>query len=433
MHGGQNTIEPGPGTNMSVQGREGYDDRKVAELLTQFRRTEDERLRREIVEEMRPLVRSVARKFAGREPLEDLESEGFVGLLRAIDRFTPERGARFSTFAVHLIAGQIRHYLRDRGHLIRQPAWLQELDRRVRRATADLEQRLHRAPSTEEIARAANLSEEGVEELVAARQAAQTIRLEAPTDQDDDYLEVDPEKFRSREYVTLALPIEDRIVLEGTLEKLKELEKKVLYYFFFHEFNQSEIARTLGISCNYTGHVLRNGLKHMREKHPEPNGAEAGETATVTDRTTGLYTLRHFENRVTEEISRAQRYEQSFAVCCLLLPSGTNEATMREAANQLRRRTRKADVAARVGITEFGLIFPNTSEAAVEVATRLASELREYVGGTIHASAVVYPAAGRHAATLITAAIEAAHASDPARAYPALDAEPILINAVQPA
>src|SRR5205823_2293950 len=144
-----------------------------------------------------------------------------------------------------------------------------ELNTRVQRASAELEQQLQRPATIAEVARATNLTEDGVEELLSARQAARIVRMEsAGEDGDDDYLEVDPEKFRSKEYVTLELPLEDRIVLEAALDKLKELERKVLHYFYFQDCNQSEIARKLGISCNYAGYVLRNGLKHMRERLP---------------------------------------------------------------------------------------------------------------------------------------------------------------------
>src|SRR5688572_30008958 len=172
-----------------------YSDSDVSIILRKYRRTGDPKLREEIVEKMRPLVQSVARKFSGREPYEDLESEGLYGLLRAVDQFQPERGTRFSTYATHVIGGQIRHYLRDRGHLIRQPAWLQELNWRVERAGAELEQQLRRAPTAAELGAATNLSEESVDALCAARRAAQVVRWDFPADrEEDDYLLVDAEK-----------------------------------------------------------------------------------------------------------------------------------------------------------------------------------------------------------------------------------------------
>ncbi len=397
--------------------RQTYSDARVAELLAEYQRTGDGRIRDAVVEHMRPLVRSIARKFAGREPLEDLESEGYVGLVRAVDRYTPGRGTRFSTFATHLIAGQIRHYLRDRGHLIRQPAWLQELNSKVQRISAELEQRLHRPPTVEEIARAANISEEGVEELFAARQAVQVLRMETRSDDgDDDFMEVDPEKFRSRDYVTFELPIEDRVMLENALCKLKDLEQQVLRRFFFQDNNQSEIARALGISVNYAGYVLRNGLKHMRERLPHeritaghPNDVPPDET--VLDESTGLYGKEYFDRRLNEEISRAQREGQSVSVCCLQLPADCPEDVVREAAQTLRRRIRKADVPSRTGHREFTVILPNTGTVAGQVAVRLAEHLHQIIGGPVHAASATFPDSGRTAQDLFSAARTAAFPS----------------------
>ncbi len=398
-----------------------YSDDTATELLAEYRRTGDRRYRDAVVEQFRPLVRSVARRFSGKEPLEDLESEGFVGLLRATERFAPERGARFSTFAMHLVAGQMRHYLRDRGHLIRQPAWLQELNGRVQRMAAELEQRLQRAPTIEEIAAAANLTEESVEELMAARQAAQTVRLDSPSDRDDDdFLEVDPEKLRSRDFHTFELPIEDRIVLENAMRKLKDLERKVLYYFFFQDCNQSEIARELGISCNYTGHVLRNGLKHMRERLPgDPHApvARPGEDG-ITDPGTGLYNRAHFEARLAEEIHRAQRYEQELAVCCLRLPDDVAESVVQAAAGVLRSRVRRSDILARTGAAEFGVIFPCTGAVVDRVAERLVEQLHSVVRRPIDVASAIYPDGGRSAQQLFGSARDAATGERDARALP---------------
>lgn len=388
-----------------------YSDAVVAELLKEFRRTGESRTRDEVVEHMRPLVQSIARKFAGREPQEDLESEGYVGLIRAVDRYTPERGTRFSTFATHLIAGQMRHYLRDRGHLIRQPAWLQELNTRVQRTAAELEQRLQRTPSIAEIAQATNLTEEGIEELMAAKQAAQTVRMQSGGDEgDDDYLEVDPEKFRSREYVTLELPIEDRIVLEAALEKLKDLERKVLHGFFFQDRNQSEIARELGISCNYAGYVLRNGLKHMRERLPHERSLnlERREGSSVLDLATGVYNREYFEQRLNEEVLRAKRYGHSVSVACLRLPADCPESALQAAAEALRKRTRKADVVGRTGERELAIIYPGTGEIAAQVTLRLADNLHSLVHGPIQAASATFPDAGASAPQLFAAAREAA-------------------------
>lgn len=397
---------------------QGYSDAVVAELLREYRATGDSHLRDRVVEQMTPLVRSVAVKFAGREPVEDLESEGYVGLIRAVDRFSPERGNRFSTFAMHLIAGQMRHYLRDRGHLIRQPAWLQELNGKVSRITAELEQRLQRPPTVAEIAAEANISEEGVDELAAARQAAHVCRLDASADgDDDDYLDVDPEKFYSRDYHTFELPVEDRIVLEAAMERLKDLERKVLVYFFYQDCNQSEIARRLGISCNYAGYVLRNGLKHLKSRLPIEHPLDRrqggpGLPASVVDAATGIYTAEHFDQRLVEEISRAQRYDRPVSVCCIRIPAACSPEMLEAAAQALRDAIRRVDVLGRTGSREFGIIFPNTGVVSVDVTTRLALRLHPVVRAPVHAGAVTFPEAGRSSREVYEAARQAAMASD---------------------
>lgn len=385
-----------------------YNDRAVEELLVECRRTGDRRLRDQVVEQMRPLVLGAARKFAGRAPLEDLESEGYLGLLRALDRFNPERGVRFSTFAMHLIAGQMRHYLRDRGHLIRQPAWLQELNARVARSTEELESSLGRPPTNAELATALNVTEESIEELMAARQAAHLLRLEAPSDSgDEEFLDVDPEKFRSSAYQTLELPLEDRIVLEETLQRLKELERDVLYGFFFQEFNQSEIARALGISANYAGYLLKNGLKHMKERLPsERFGGQqpAASKDEVLDPLTGVYHNEYFQQRLAEEICRAFRYRQPLAICCLRLPDGCPDTGLKLAVGVLRERIRKSDILGRTGPAEFTLLLPNTGPIAAKVSERMAEAVRGVVDRPVASGAATFPEDGKTATALMRAA-----------------------------
>jgi RNA polymerase sigma factor (sigma-70 family) len=101
------------------------------------------------------LVESVARKFVGTgEPLEDLAQEGYLGLLSALEYYDPQKGVRFSTYATHFIGGAIRHFLRDRSRMIREPAWLQETAVRVERSIESLTATLEREPTSGELAAA---------------------------------------------------------------------------------------------------------------------------------------------------------------------------------------------------------------------------------------------------------------------------------------
>jgi GGDEF domain-containing protein len=290
----------------------------------------------------------------------------------------------------------------------------------VDQATRELEQRLQRAPTGAEVAAAANLTEEGIEELLAARQTAQVVRIQGAVREDDEeFLEVDPEKFHSKEYVTLELPWEDKIALESALDRLKELEQKVLYSFFFQEFNQSEIARQLGISCNYVGYLLRNGLKHMRDGYPDdPTQAAAtadpGSTGSVVDPETGLYTQEYLHRRLAEEMSRAQRSEHCVSVCVLQLPPRLPAPKLREAVRVLRSRMRRGDIPARSGARELAVIFLKTGSVADRVASRLADTLAEALGEPVTFGSATFPGDGRTAAAMLVTARRAPDERHPA-------------------
>ena len=220
------------------------------------------------------LVESVARRFVGSgEPFEDLVQEGFLGLLSALDNYDPERTAqkepgkkiKFSTYATYFVAGAIRHFLRDRGKIIKEPAWLHEISVKVARTTDALTVELGRIPQTSEVAQFLNLTEEAVDEILSTRQTFQVSAFGSTSDDSEATVGlVDPEKIRSDKYVTLQLPIEDRIVLENAVLKLKELEQHVLFEFFYQDHTQTEIAKQFGISCNYVSHILKNATGKLK-------------------------------------------------------------------------------------------------------------------------------------------------------------------------
>jgi len=405
----------------------------VQRAFRRYAETKDLRLRDEIVHQHLYLVQAVAKKFVGMgEPYEDLVQEGTMGLLNAVDLYDAERGIKFSTYATHLVTGHIRHYLRDRGRIIRQPAWVQELSGKITKASEALRQELKRDPTVEEIGERLSMAAEGVQEILNARDRAKVASLDAPALVDDEYAgpTVDMDKVRSAHYTTLQLPIEDKILLQEATQKLKDLERRVVRLFFYHDLNQTEIARRMGISVNYASYLLRGALNKLRAafesqaRTPEsppmaPARAAAAEpAASWADPATGLAGAPYFDERVRQEIERAKRYPANFAVMVLETHEEAAQAQVcSRLGDCLRRSIRQVDVVARYSHTGFALLLPHTGREARILGERLLRTVPTAAAGAdvpvgqplrVAAGFSVYPADGRTPEQLIEGARVAA-------------------------
>ena len=216
-----------------------------------------------------PLVEHCARNFlASGEPLDDLIQEGYVGLIKAVDRFDPGKGNKFSTYACHLIAGEIRHYLRDLGRLIHEPGWHFELRQRILKASDQLIQQTGRAPSPDEIASHLGAKPETVREVMGRIQTLHVESLEAKDEKDEsegrlsvlERHEVEQGGARRGDEGR----VEDAMFLDFALPQLKEMERRAVRLFFFDELSKSEIAKQLGISVNYVTYLLKRGTDGLR-------------------------------------------------------------------------------------------------------------------------------------------------------------------------
>ena len=170
-------------TRPRSRSRLAWDKERTRELFERLRNEHDETAREQLVVNHLNLVRYLASKFKNRgEPIEDLVQVGTIGLIKAIDRFDPERGLEFTTYATPTIVGEIKRHFRDRGWSVRVPRRLQELSARVSQATEDLTNELQRTPSVNEIAERTGTSVEDVLEAMESSGAYSSIPLEGAGD-----------------------------------------------------------------------------------------------------------------------------------------------------------------------------------------------------------------------------------------------------------
>jgi len=218
------------------------------------------------ITEYQPLVKSIAYKFKNSgEPLEDLEQVGYIGLINAITLYNQNRGIKFITYATWLISGEIRHYIRDKHQVIKIPGWMLKLNKKIDEFIISYKKNNDKFPSLSEISKEFNLTEEGIKEILKAREAVQIVSLDQEQRKysSDTYPKI--EKIKSKNYETFKLPIEDIIALRNAMKNLKKLQRKVIYYIFEKDLTQTKTARKLGISQRKVSRIKESTLKELKE------------------------------------------------------------------------------------------------------------------------------------------------------------------------
>jgi RNA polymerase sigma-B factor len=221
-------------------------------LFRRYRDDRDEHAKERLVERFIPLAHWLARRYAwGREPMDDLVQVACVGLMKSIERFDPDRGVAFSTYAVPTIAGELRRHLRD-------TSWSVHVSQRVRqrvldvtRATDELRGLLGRSPTADEVAQAIGESVECVAEAAEAASAYEATSLDLAPDRrtfEDDGFDL----------------VEYGAILEPALGALPDRERVILRLRFDLDLTQSEIAKTLGMSQMHVSRLLRRSLERLR-------------------------------------------------------------------------------------------------------------------------------------------------------------------------
>jgi len=246
-------------TSAPAPGPPGAPDR---ELLRRYHEHGDVSAREELVERHLPLVRSLARRYAGRgESIEDIEQVGAIGLIKAIDRYEIDRGVALTTYATPNVVGEIKRHFRDRGWTIRIPRALQELNVKMSGAVERLTVRLGRSPTIAELARELDATPEQVLEAVEAGSAYSPVSLSAsPGNEEDlDLMEVIGTEDAGFERS------EERASLEPALGELPEREREILRMRFEEGLTQTQIAERVGLSQMHVSRLIRRSLESMRD------------------------------------------------------------------------------------------------------------------------------------------------------------------------
>jgi RNA polymerase sigma-B factor len=235
---------------------------ELREKFAQLAATGDRGVRDELVQAHIGLAEYLARRFANRgEPMDDLVQVALIGLVKAVNRFDPNRGVEFSTYATHTIAGELKRHFRDKGWAVRAPRRMQELYLRLAQVVNSLGQQLGRSPTIAELAAETQVSEEEVLEALEAGQAYRFASLDVPKagGEDGDTLA----EGLGEEDRDLA-NAESRVVLSPLITKLPPRQRQIIRLRFFEGLTQSEIATRMGISQMHVSRLLARSVAELR-------------------------------------------------------------------------------------------------------------------------------------------------------------------------
>jgi RNA polymerase sigma-B factor len=230
---------------------------------------ERDRIRAQLVDAYHDFVYFLARKFQNRgEPLDDIVQVGYLGLIKAIERFDPDLGFEFTTFATLTVAGEIKRHFRDKGTAIRFPRRLQELHQSVVRVNEEMKNQLGREPTVTELAERLGVPPEDVTEAMEMGPAYMPLSLDQPIGSGDGQ-----EGRAISEQIGNPDPELDRVEMRDLLDRamvhLTPRERSIMAMRFYEQMSQSEIARRLGISQMHVSRLQRAALEQLRKYVPQ--------------------------------------------------------------------------------------------------------------------------------------------------------------------
>ena len=324
-------------------------------------------------------------------------------MVKAVDQFNLNRGVKFNTYATHVINGHLRHYLRDLGKIIKEPAWMQEARHQVNRAVEELAQETGQPPTSQEVAKHIGMKQKTVDQVLNAREIFKVESLDGVGNSEGGSGSTELEHILIDGDLSEQISMEDKIAVRDAMGKLSQVQRAVIYYAFYQEYSKSEIAKLLGLSANYVGCIVRRALGHLKDLLSREQEAASKVMTKVTgpgnveltesnqqlwlDPMTGFMAAWYFRQRFEVEVERASRYEMKLALACFVLPQleniedkisgGSNRAMLAMIGTVVCNNFRRIDFVGRLNHSEFLVALPHTDHVASIPFARLREKLQE--------------------------------------------------------
>lgn len=239
---------------------------RIQKLFLEYQETKDIAIRNQLIEEHLYIAEILSKKYINKGiEYDDLFQVASIGLILAVDRFNPDRGFEFSSFATPTIIGEIKKYFRDKGWVIRVPRRIQEMSKKVNTARTSLSQELQRAPTIKDIANYLETTEEEVLEVIEASKVYAPQSLDAQLDAANEEKDV---KFADLigEEDTYFTKIETVDFIEKGMESLNDMEKTILKLRYFEKQTQVAIAKELSISQMTVSRLEKKIIEKFRKE-----------------------------------------------------------------------------------------------------------------------------------------------------------------------
>ena len=242
-------------------------DPAVIEAFERYRATGDRTIRNQLIEDHRWVAVHCARRFNNRgEPLDDLIQVGQLGVLKAVERFDPEFGVSFTTYAIPTVMGELRRHFRDKTWSVRVPRKVKDLHVELGSTIELLTGQFGRAPKVDEIAEYIGVSVDAVLEAMEAGSAYRTSPL-SPPGGDDGERSSDAEAVGAEDADLVG--VDTTVAVRRLLRGLAPRKRRIVYLRFFEGLSQSEIADQVGVSQVHVSRLLRSSLDLLRQRLEE--------------------------------------------------------------------------------------------------------------------------------------------------------------------